>query len=169
MKALVLLFGFMISSWHQGGAQNLTTSTAERIDTIVVYDTETEIEEIKIIEVSYIKIEADFCDSFDQEFKTNIGFINASQAHQLSDIELNCNGQLQAGWTGGWEIKSFDLVFCKPNQVRSKITNPDGYFSELSQIMLRELNYGDLLIFEQMYLAHPQKGEASIEFTMKVK
>ncbi|MBK9107583.1 MAG: hypothetical protein IPM92_04165 [Saprospiraceae bacterium] len=169
MKVSILLFALIISTSYFGISQNLLTSVAERIDTIVVYDTETKIEEIKILHITFAQLDADFCDSFHQNFKATSSYLSVTQARNLSTIDLNCNGLLQKQWDGDWEIKSFELILKKPNQVQRKITNKGWNFNEETKMLLTEVNQGDILAFEQIQLAHPKKGHASLRFMMEVK
>lgn len=158
MKTRSLLFLFLILSGAKGASQKMETGVYERIDTIITFDPQTQIEEIRIVKVNAVYMDAEFCEPLPKVFVAKRAEADLEQVKELSAIEFRCSGLYQREWAGEWKIQSFDLVIYKSNQATQTIANWGSDFTEETRKGLAGLDSGDLVSFERVILVHPQKG-----------
>lgn len=169
MKTSSLLFILLILIINKSTSQKYETGVYERIDTIVIFDPETNIEEIKIVKSMNVYIDADNCESLPKTFIAKTNKAKVAEIKELSDIEIRCNGKFQREWKGEWEIHSFNLVIYEAKQTPRTIANLGSYFTNETQMVLAEINSGELITFEQITLVHPQKGQATAGFSLQIE
>lgn len=111
----------------------------------------------------------DPCDSPAKLFIANESSATVSQIRELSSLEFRCNGQYQREWENEWKIVSFQMVLFKAKRSTKTLTNPGSQFTTENLNFLAELKPGDKIAFEKIILQHPQKGEATAGFSLRVQ
>jgi len=169
MKTSAFLIILWIFNIQFSNSQNYETGINDRIDTLITFDPATNIEEIKVMKYSYMYLNAENCESLPKNLIGKTSVIKFALLKEISFLEFRCNGKFQAKAAGGWEVKSFNLVVNNTNQAPLKIANLGSELSAEAQKMLSELKSAERIAFEQITLAHPQKGETSAEFSLQIK
>lgn len=158
MKTGSLLLFCVLLNVAKGSSQKIQTGVYERIDTIVTFDPQTLWEEIRIVKVNAVYMDAEFCEPIPDAFMAKRGQVDLSMARELNEMEFRCSGMFQREWAGEWEIQSFNLVLYKANQPHGTWANWGAEFTEEARKGLSGLAAGDLLSFEQVILVHPKEG-----------
>lgn len=158
MKTCMLLGILWIMGMSDSASQAFDARVYERIDTIITFDPQTLIEEIRIVKVNAVYMDTEFCEPLPKSFIAKRAKADLEQVKKLSAIEFRCSGMYQREWAEEWKIQSFDLVIYKLNQATKTISNWGSDFSEETRKGLAGLDSGDLVSFEQVILVHPQKG-----------
>jgi hypothetical protein len=176
MKTTSLLFSLLIFIVNKNISQQYQTSIFERFDTIVIFDPETLVEEVRYVSSMNAIIEAGHCESLPKKFMAKTGRASIDEIKKLSAIELRCDGTVEMFWNVQsnkfdkvWEVQSFNLVVYKANQPPRTIVNWGSDFTPETKKALEEMKSGELITFEQIVLVHKQRGLFTAGFSLQIK
>jgi hypothetical protein len=169
MKTSSLLFSLLIFIVNKNISQNYETGIYERIDTVVIFDPATNIEEIKIVKSLNVYIDVDNCESIPKKFVAKTSNVKVAQVKELSAIALRCSGKFQGNWNSEWTIQSFNMVIYRAKQAPRTIANWGSDFTPETRRALEEIKSGELIAFEQVVLVHKQKGLFTTGFSLQIK
>ncbi len=149
-------------------AQTFETGVYDRIDTIIIFDPETHIEQIEISKIASLYIDASQCDSLPKVFKAKGVNISKAISKELSALEFRCRGLAQLDWKGDLEVESFKILFYRRNKVTRVLFNKGAFFTEEVRKEIGKMSSGNRIVLKQILLAKQQKPISTGEFTLNI-
>lgn len=168
MKNLIICCFLLIASIAKVASQTYTSGVYNRVDSISIYDPETNLTESKIVKVNAIYLDASNCESLPAKFIAQDCSADEVLIKQLTEIEFRCNGMFQRNWEGEWNILSFNLVVYKDKHPPMTVFNQGSEFSDKTMRLLSTMKSWEHLKFARIILEHPQKGSVIAGFSLLV-
>ena len=188
---LILLTGFLISNGctnkpglkeAEKPSQHIESGIFDRIDTVTVFDPETQIEVVKIAKYSNIILNLKDCNSPIKRLTSETQKVPYMKIRDLSGFEPRCMGK----YSDNWMVKSFNISIMKNDKktdsisklelINDSIVIPPNVTSSLEALMskamgqfLSKSNAGDVVLFENIILVNSQKDSliASVDFLLE--
>ncbi len=140
--------------------------TEYRIDTVIIFDPETQIETVKINKYDAIGLYLNACSKEDRTFKLGTFFVAEDQIRKAGHLFFHCASEPQA-WQ--YEILSYIMRVQKPNGTSYNLVQSGEAFSESVKQIMTELQKGDRIVFENLNVNPKGNPTLEISFTLIVQ